>query len=159
MLLGSILGGQDNRLTTAADLRENLVRGDASFVSFTRAADEYSARNGLDLPLGERTEFLPDPKEITDPILEVSTSDQPAFRLSFGRTGFVTILIGSTCRFLPPQGTDRARCPLHKRGITRVPGLYFWACPGSTNTNPRCCMASARTPGILPNILNVETLS
>jgi putative flavoprotein involved in K+ transport len=128
VLLGSILGGQDNRLTTAADLRENLVRGDASFVSFTRAADEYSARNGLDLPLGERTEFLPDPKEITDPILS----------LDIRSAGISTILWANGFRYdfdwidLPvfaPARNGSGRVPVHKRGITRVPGLYFLGLP------------------------------
>jgi putative flavoprotein involved in K+ transport len=49
VLLGRVLGGRDNNLTIANDVRDNLVRGDVSLTAFTRQADEHGVRNRLDL--------------------------------------------------------------------------------------------------------------
>jgi putative flavoprotein involved in K+ transport len=129
VLLGSMLGGRDDQLAIAADLRENLVWGDASFVSFKRQADEHSARNGLDLPpADERTEFLPDPKEVTDPILSLDVRS----------AGISTIIWANGFRYdfdwidLPVFVAGRngsGRVPVHERGTTRVPGIYFLGLP------------------------------
>jgi putative flavoprotein involved in K+ transport len=129
VLLGGVLGGQDDRLAIATDLRENLVSGDASFVSFTRQANEHSARNGFDLPpADERAEFLPDPKEVTDPILTLDVRS----------AGISTIIWANGFRYdfdwidLPifaPGRNGSGRVPVHKRGITCVPGLYFLGLP------------------------------
>src|SRR5262245_52322762 len=69
MLLGHVRGGGDGRLAFAPDLGDTLARGEASQVALLRRCDEHVVRNGLDFPAPGGTEFIPDPKEVADPIL------------------------------------------------------------------------------------------
>jgi putative flavoprotein involved in K+ transport len=130
VLLGRILGGQDSRLAIAPDLGENLARGDASLIEFTQQADDYVVRNGLDLPSsdGRSGEILPDPPHVSDPILT----------LDLTAAGISTVIWANGFRYdfgwidLPvfADGAETSnRVPVHKRGITRVPGIYFLGLP------------------------------
>ena len=129
VLLGRVQTGGDRQLTIAADLRENLAHGDASFAGFTRQADEHSARTCVDLPDSDvREECLADPREVVDPITT----------LDIARAGISTIIWANGFRYdfdwidLPifAGGINAlGRAPLHKRGITDVPGVYFLGLP------------------------------
>jgi putative flavoprotein involved in K+ transport len=128
VLLGRVLGGESGRLTILPDLGENLVRGDASLIDFTQRADEHVARNGLELPLSERAEVPYNPKEIADPVLT----------LDLAASGISSIIWANGFRYdfnwidLPIFANgimSSGRVPEHKRGITRVPGVYFLGLP------------------------------
>jgi putative flavoprotein involved in K+ transport len=128
VLLGSILGGESGRLTISADLGENLVRGDASMIDFKDRADEHVARNGLEFPLSERAEAPCNPKHVTDPVLS----------LDLAAAGISSIIWANGFRYdfdwidLPifANGTPSSgRMPEHKRGLTRVAGVYFLGLP------------------------------
>ncbi len=129
VLLGRVLDGRDGRLTIAPDLSENLARGDASFIEFTQQADEHAARNGLDLPPSDaRAEILRNPKEVADPVLT----------LDFAATDISTIIWANGFRYdfnwidLPIFASETqasGRVPVHKRGVTNVPGVYFLGLP------------------------------
>ena len=129
VLLGRILDGRGGKLTIARDLGENLARGDASFIDFTQQADEHAARQGLDIPFSdERAQVALNPVEVADPILT----------LDLAAAGISTIIWANGFRYdfnwiyLPifANGTQSSgRVPLHKRGITRVPGVYFLGLP------------------------------
>ncbi len=129
VLLGRVLDGRDGRLTIAPDLGENLARGDASFIEFTQQADEHAARNGLDLPPSDaRAEILRNPKEVADPVLT----------LDFAATDISTIIWANGFRYdfnwidLPIFASETqasGRVPVHKRGVTNVPGVYFLGLP------------------------------
>jgi putative flavoprotein involved in K+ transport len=128
VLLGRVIGGRGNKLSIAANLREDLERGDVSSADFLRRADEYAVCNRVDLPPpDERTQGLPDPKEVADPIL---TLDIDAVEIS-------TIIWANGFRYdfhwidLPVfrNAIEAAQTPLHKRGITGVPGVYFLGLP------------------------------
>jgi len=129
VLLGRILDGRGAKLTIARDLGENLARGDASFIDFTRQADEHAVRQGLDLPFSdERAEVARNPAQVADPVL---TLDLAAADIS-------TIILANGFRYdfnwidLPifANGTQSSgRVPVHRRGITRVPGVYFLGLP------------------------------
>lgn len=147
-------------ITIATDLGENLARGDASLVDFTRQADEYAARKGLDLPPSAASvEVLRNPTEVIDPILA----------LDLATAGISTIIWANGFRYdlnwieLPvfadeTQSSDRV--PVHKRGITAVPGVYFrhqlTFSPSSTSRplsssrtlqeGPTPCMRGRRAP-------------
>ena len=125
VLLGRVIGGHDSKLAIAADLRENLERGDASLTDFLRKADEYATRNRLELPpSGKCNQILPDP---ADPILT----------LDIAAAGISTIICANGFRYnfdwidLPifRNGANAARIPAHKRGITNVFGVYFLGLP------------------------------
>ena len=124
VLLGRVIGGLGNKLSIAANLREDLEGGDASVLDFLRRADEYAVRNRLDLhPPDRRPQELPDPKEVADPILT----------LDIGAAEISTIIWANGFRYnfnwidLPIFGNDigAAQVPMHKRGVTSVPGVYF----------------------------------
>jgi putative flavoprotein involved in K+ transport len=129
VLLGRVLGGQNGALSIANDLALNLARGDASFADFTRQADEYAVRQRLDLPPCEsRNYVLHDPKDVTDPILI----------LDIANAGISTIIWANGFRYdfdwidLPIFADETSSCgrvPMHRRGITAVPGVYFLGLP------------------------------
>jgi putative flavoprotein involved in K+ transport len=128
VLLGRVLGGQNARLTIAPDLGENLVRGDESLIDFTQRVDEHVARNGLEFPPSKHAEVPYNPKEVADPILT----------LDLAAAGISSIIWANGFRYdfdwidLPifANGTmSSGRAPEHKRGITKVPGVYFLGLP------------------------------
>ena len=129
VLLGRVLGGRDGRLTLAADLGENLVRGDDSLVTLMRRCDDHVIRNALDFPApAPCAEPLPDPREVADPILTLDLTS----------AGISTIIWANGFHYdfswidLPIFGSctePSNRVPSHTRGITRVPGVYFLGLP------------------------------
>jgi putative flavoprotein involved in K+ transport len=128
VLLGRVIGGRGSKLSIAANLREDLAWGDVSSADFLRQADEYAVGNRVDLPPPDRCpQGLPDPKEVSDPIL---TLDIDAAEIS-------TIIWANGFRYnfdwidLPIFRKERgaAQIPLHKRGVTGVPGVYFLGLP------------------------------
>ena len=128
VLLGRVLGGQSGRLTISPDLGENLARGNASLIEFTQRADEHIARNGLEFPTSERADVPRNPKEVTDPVLT----------LDLAAAGISSIIWANGFRYdfnwidLPifANGTmSSGRVPEHKRGTTKVPGVYFLGLP------------------------------
>ena len=129
VLLGRILGGRDGRITIAADLHENLARADVSLADFIRQADEHAAHLGLDLAASDvGAEVPPDPPEVTDPVLT----------LDLATAGISTIIWANGFRYdfgwidLPifaDETSSSGQVPLHRRGITGVPGVYFLGLP------------------------------
>lgn len=128
VLLGRVLGGENGRLAIAPDLHDNLMRGDASLSEFTRRCDEHVTRSGMNLPPSEDPgEKLPEPREVTDPIRE----------LDLANAGVSTIIWANGSRFdfdwidLPifANGSVPFRRPVHTRGVTSVPGVYFLGLP------------------------------
>jgi putative flavoprotein involved in K+ transport len=127
-LLGRVLGGQSGRLTISPDVGENLERGDASLIGFTQQADEHVSQNGLAFPPSERADVPYKSKEVADPILT----------LNLAATGISSVIWANGFRYdfdwidLPifANGTvSSGRVPEHKRGVTRVPGVYFLGLP------------------------------
>ena len=127
VLLGRVLGEQGGRLAIADDLAEHLARGDASFSDFIQQADQYAARNGLDLP-SEHAEATSARKEVVDLVL---TLDVAAAEIT-------TIIWANGFRYdfnwidLPIFGEEMKTCgrvPVHDRGIAEVPGVYFLGLP------------------------------
>jgi putative flavoprotein involved in K+ transport len=128
VLLGRVLGDRDGRLNIAGDLGENLARGDASFIEFTRQADAYAARKGLDLPSSDASDEILRSRAVVDPV----------HTLDLAAAGISTIIWSNGFRYdfgwidLPifANGTPSpGRVPVHKRGITSVPGVYFLGLP------------------------------
>jgi putative flavoprotein involved in K+ transport len=129
VLLGRILDGRGGKLTMACDLGENLAFGDASFIDFTRQADEHAARRGLDFPFSDaRIEVARNSAEVADPILtlDLAAADistvvwANGFRYDFDWVD-LPIFANAT------QSSDKV--PVHKRGVTKVPGVYFLGLP------------------------------
>lgn len=123
-LLGMAGAYRDGVMTFAADLRENIERGDANYLSMLDEADAYIARNGLDLPEEpEARTFGPDPECITDPIGS----------LDLAAAGITSIVWAVGFAFdygwLHVDAFDEHGRPRHQRGVSTEPGIYFLGLP------------------------------
>jgi len=119
-LLGRAESFTDGTVRFAPDLARNIARGDANYLSVLDAADAYVAKNGLDLPEEpEARELEPDPDCVTSPLLE----------LDLARAGIASIIwaTGYALDFgwMKLDAFDEKGRPLHQRGVSSEPGLYF----------------------------------
>lgn len=109
----------------APDLRENIEAGDQNFLSVLREADEFVAREGLDLPEEpDAYQLLPDPPCLTDPQLaldlEASGVSSIVWATGYARDfGWVAV----------DGALDGQGRPVHKDGVSCVPGLYYIGLP------------------------------
>jgi putative flavoprotein involved in K+ transport len=119
-LVGRAGAYADGAMHFAPDLADNLAQGDASYLSLLDAADAYVAREGLDLPEEPAARVAaPDPPCVTDPILRLDP-----------RAAGISAIVWATGYALDfgwlnvPAFDDRG-APVHQRGVSDVPGLYF----------------------------------
>ncbi|OMQ23671.1 flavin-containing monooxygenase [Serratia oryzae] len=123
-LVGLTRSFQDGSVTFAADLKENIARGDENYLELLDAADAYIARNGLDLPEEPTARhILPDPECITDPILQLNLSAAGITSIIWA-TGY-TVDYG----WLKVDAFDDRGKPQHQRGVSSEPGVYFLGLP------------------------------
>ena len=126
---GMILVGVTKRFENgvmhfAADLADNLARGDANYLSVLDEADAYVTRNGLDLPEepAART-ILPDPDCVTNPILSLDLKAAGIGSIIWA-TGYAV-----DYSWLKFDAFDEKGRPKHQRGVSVEPGLYFLGLP------------------------------
>jgi putative flavoprotein involved in K+ transport len=120
LLVGRAEAFKDGVMHFAPDLANNIARGDADYLSTLDAADAYAARAGLGLPEepdARKTE--PDPACVTDPIREVDLADAGITSIVWA-TGYALDF-----RWLKVDAFDEKGRPVHQRGVSEVPGLYF----------------------------------
>ncbi|MFM2478677.1 flavin-containing monooxygenase [Celerinatantimonas sp. MCCC 1A17872] len=106
------------------DLADNIRAGDENYLSLLDKADEYIARNGLDLPLEpEAREFLADPQCMTQPTLELN--------LKLNNIHTIIWATGFTCDYswLQVDALDENQMPNHQRGVSSEAGVYFLGLP------------------------------
>ncbi|MEM8776854.1 MAG: NAD(P)/FAD-dependent oxidoreductase [Pseudomonadota bacterium] len=123
-LLGMANGYDDGAVSFANDLKTNLDKGDAYYLSLLDECDAYAERNGLDLPSEpEARKIPPDPEHVVDPVR----------RLNLAESGIHTILWATGYKFdfgwLNAQTFDANGRPIHQRGVSQVEGLYFVGLP------------------------------
>ena len=119
-LVGRAESFRDGVMRFAPDLARNIALGDANYLSVLNAADAYVATNGLDLPEEpEARKSEPDPDCLTNPALE----------LNLAKAGVTSIVwaTGYALDFgwMKMDAFDDKGRPLHQRGVSTVPGLYF----------------------------------
>ncbi|MFM2483522.1 flavin-containing monooxygenase [Celerinatantimonas yamalensis] len=106
------------------DLGDNIRGGDENYLSLLDKADEYIARNGLDLPPEPQArEFLSDPQCMTEPTLELNLKQQH-IRTIIWATGFT-----SDYSWLQVDALDEEQQPKHQRGVSSEAGVYFLGLP------------------------------
>lgn len=106
------------------DLADNIRAGDENYLSLLDKADEYIARNGLDLPLEpEAREFLADPQCMTQPTLELN--------LKLNNIHTIIWATGFSCDYswLQVDALDENQMPSHQRGVSSEAGVYFLGLP------------------------------
>ncbi len=107
-----------------SDLEDNIAHGDQNYLELLDAADAYITSNGLDLPQEpEARNILPDPECVSNPVLT----------LDLARAGITSIVwaTGFTVDFswLNVKAFDENGKPLHQRGVSTEPGVYFVGLP------------------------------
>jgi putative flavoprotein involved in K+ transport len=119
-LLGRLQDVRDGRAVFAADLAANLAWGDEQARSWLQAIDDLIAQQGLEAP----HEDWPD-----DLLMSEDHSYEVPTELDLADAGITTVIWAMGYRpdlewvGLPFLDTDGY--PIHRRGVTRVPGLYI----------------------------------
>jgi putative flavoprotein involved in K+ transport len=127
ILLGRVVGCEDGKLAIADDLDKNVFDGDAAMATFLEQADAYTSRNDAGLLAADADGRLHDPKELNDPI----------HSLDLNSANVSTIIWANGYRYdydwvkLPifAVGPGSSGEPIHKRGVTNVPGVYVLGLP------------------------------
>ena len=124
VLLGMTQAYDNGVLTFADDLQANIAHGDKNYLSVLEEADDFVRRNNLDLPEDpEARKTWPDPESLTNPIHALDLAREnitsviwaTGYKLDFG--------------WLDIGEFDVRGRPLHSRGISTEPGLYFVGLP------------------------------
>src|SRR5580658_695602 len=111
---------RDGVLGFSAGLASDLAQGDASYLSMLDAADAYAIREGLDLPEEPAARTVEaDPPCVTDPILQLNLREAGITSIVWA-TGFALDFGWMQVDVFNERGA-----PVHRRGVTDVPGLYF----------------------------------
>jgi putative flavoprotein involved in K+ transport len=123
-LVGRAGAYENGVMAFAPDLAANIAAGDANYLLLLREADEYVARNGLDLPDEPEAHVLgPDPACVTDPILSLDLAGA-------GITSIVwAVGFGADYSWLEVDAFDERGRPRHQRGVSAEPGVYFLGLP------------------------------
>lgn len=123
-LLGMSSGYENGTLQIADDLKKNLDAGDANMLGLLEAADAYVARTGIDLPEEPEAWKIPsDPDCVTNPIRSLNLAEND-IRTIIWATGFQF-----DYGWLQADTLDDLGRPIHQRGVSAVPGLYFVGLP------------------------------
>jgi putative flavoprotein involved in K+ transport len=121
-LLGRAEGVEDGRLLVADDLQENLRNAYRFYAGMIGQIDDLIETEGIDVP---EPEFVPrDPEDIS--IESVRELDLEAANVH-------TVVWATGFRFdfdwIEPATFDEYGYPVHDRGVTDTPGLYFLGLP------------------------------
>jgi putative flavoprotein involved in K+ transport len=123
-LVGRTESFADGIMRFAPDLAANINAGDANYLSLLDEADAYVVRNGLTLPEEPQARvLLPDPGCMTDPILSLDLAGAGVTTVLWA-TGYAT-----DYGWLHADVFDEVCKPVHQRGVSREPGLYFLGLP------------------------------
>lgn len=114
----------DGTMHFAPDLRNNIARGDASYLKMLEEADRYVERTGIGLlEEPDARELGAFPADAVDPVLE----------LDLAAAGITTILWATGYRadysWLQVDAFDANGRPRHERGISTEAGVYFLGLP------------------------------
>ena len=123
-LLGMTREFKDGHLYLESDLKENLDRGDANYLSVLSEADKYISENNLNLPTEEEARIMyPDPACVKNPILDLNLSEAGIKSIVWA-TGFVQDFSWMQANVFGDDGQ-----PNHNCGISDEPGIYFLGLP------------------------------
>jgi putative flavoprotein involved in K+ transport len=119
-LLGHIRAAHDDWLDVAPDLADSLAHGDDAYASFLDLVDAHIERNGLGMPREQSARMnLPDPRDFIEPL----------HRLNLRAVGIGSIIwatgYGFDLSWIEVPVLDARGEPIHRHGITVVPGMYF----------------------------------
>lgn len=123
-LLGRTTAYADGTLSFAGDVKTNIDAGDANYLGMLDAADAYASAMGLDLPPEpEAREMHPDPDSITNPIDRIDCAKENITTIIWA-TGYK-----QDFSWLQVDAFDDKGAPIHQRGVSKEPGVYFLGLP------------------------------
>ena len=125
-LLGRVVGARNGTVSFASDLAASLAGGDESYANFIRTADSHAAATGLALPSScHRDDRLPEPRS------DIKMLDLRASGIStvIWATGYRYDFDWIDLDVFARTDATSARNPVHRRGVTQVPGAYFLGLP------------------------------
>jgi putative flavoprotein involved in K+ transport len=130
MLTGHLRSARSGVIEIAPGLAENLKAGDFVFTTFLDIVDGYIKLRGLDLPdEPEARATLPDPACVTAPLQRLNL-DAEGIGAVIWATGY-----GLDFGWIDIPVKDANGDPVHRNGITDVPGLYFLGLPWLSKMN------------------------
>jgi putative flavoprotein involved in K+ transport len=120
-LLGHVQTAQGKQLLLAPDLEENLAKADAFAAQISQGIDEYITKFGMEVAAnGSTTGKAPS---------NGAMPTKPILTLDVRLAGISTIIWASGYKldfsWVHIPVFDQAGYPVHRRGITAYPGLYF----------------------------------
>jgi putative flavoprotein involved in K+ transport len=119
-LLGHLKGAHDGWLDIEPDLAASLAHGDAAYTGFLDMVDTHIERNTWDTPRERAARAkLPDPHDLIEPLR----------RLNLRTAGINSVIwatgYGFDFSWIDVPVLDARGEPVHRHGITDVPGMYF----------------------------------
>lgn len=123
-LVGRAEGYADGVMRFAGDLADNVALGDADYLSVLDEADAYAAREGLALPEDAGARAF-------EPGLPAGYVAPGKIRLAAEGIGAIVWATGYRFEFgwLEAGEFDGRGHPVHRRGVSPVPGLYHLGLP------------------------------
>ncbi|HSI10403.1 MAG TPA: MSMEG_0569 family flavin-dependent oxidoreductase [Chthoniobacter sp.] len=119
-LHGRLRNVQDTKLTFAEDLAQNLDQADNVAESIKNTIDKFIAEHGIDAPVEPR--YVP-----------VWTPDNVPLEIDYAEAGITSVIWSAGFRtdysWVEIPLFDGKGYPVHQRGVTTVPGLYFLGLP------------------------------
>ena len=116
-LLGHLMDISDGRAALAPDLEENLRKGDQAFDDFRREVDDYVSRTGIDVPQPQSDQSHTTGAMEAPSVIDVRAA---AIRSVIWATGYA-----SDFGWVELPIFDERNEPVHRRGVTAAPGIYF----------------------------------
>ncbi len=120
VLLGHIQDAREGKLTMAGDLQENLNYADQFAAFVKKSVDDFILKTGIEAPADSN----PD-----DPSLRDLPRGEPILSLDLKEVGITSVIWATGYRYdfswIQIPVTDETGYPIHQRGITGYPGLYF----------------------------------
>jgi putative flavoprotein involved in K+ transport len=120
ILLGHVQAVQGKQIILAPDLEENLAKADAFAVQITQEIDEYIKQTGVEIAANSTTGEVPS---------NGAKAMKAILTLDLQSAGICTIIWASGYKFdfdwVRIPVFDQTGYPVHQRGVTAFPGLYF----------------------------------
>ena len=124
VLLGRVCSAREGAIEIAADLADSLARGDAAYAAFLRMVDAHVERHGLAMPEDPAARLRrPDPQCLIEPLRRLNVRAAGIDAVIWA-TGY-----GFDFSWIDVPVLDARGVPIHCRGVTDVPGLYFLGLP------------------------------
>jgi putative flavoprotein involved in K+ transport len=123
-LVGSVSDISGGQLHFASDLEENLARGDETFDQFTRSVDEYVLEHQIEVPAAPERNPRERMRSPTASVIRDFDMRPAGITSVIWAVGYRYDLGWLKCAVLDASGR-----PVHRRGVTAVPGVYFLGLP------------------------------